>query len=51
MPLKSGSDRATIAKNIATEVLAGKKQKQAEAIAFSEARRDPTKSKRKRKRA
>jgi hypothetical protein len=39
MPLKKGSSRATISKNIATEIRAGKPRDQAAAIAYSEARR------------
>ena len=39
MPLKKGSSQKTIGKNIATEIRAGKPAKQAEAIAYSEARR------------
>lgn len=35
MPLKKGKSKAIIAKNIATEIKAGKPQKQAVAIAFS----------------
>lgn len=35
MPLAKGSSKKTMAKNIATEVRAGKPQKQAEAIAYS----------------
>jgi hypothetical protein len=39
VPLATGASKAAIAKNIATEARAGKPQKQAIAIAFSEARR------------
>ena len=39
MPLKKGSSKATMSKNIATEVKAGKPVKQATAIAYSEARK------------
>lgn len=39
MPLKRGSSKKTISKNIATEIKAGRPQKQAIAIAYSEARR------------
>ncbi|WP_322037991.1 hypothetical protein [Burkholderia cenocepacia] len=39
MPLVRGGSRAAISQNIATEVKAGRPQKQAEAIAFSEARK------------
>jgi hypothetical protein len=39
MPLKRGSSKATISKNIAAERRAGKPEKQAVAIAESEARR------------
>jgi hypothetical protein len=46
MPLKSGSSRAALSQNVKTEMAAGKPQRQAVAIAYSEARRtggrDPT---------
>jgi hypothetical protein len=45
MPLKKGSSRKTVSSNIKTEMAAGKPQKQAVAIALSEARR--TKKRRK----
>jgi hypothetical protein len=38
MPLKSGKSKATIRQNIKTEMAAGKPQKQAVAIALSQAR-------------
>lgn len=45
MPLAKGSSKATIAQNIATELNAGKPQKQAIAIAYSEARRNKKRGK------
>jgi hypothetical protein len=39
MPLQSGGSRETVSSNIKTEIAAGRPQKQAVAIALSEARR------------
>ncbi len=48
MPLKSGSSKATVSKNIATEMKAGRGQKQAIAIALSVKRRAGGKKRKKR---
>lgn len=46
MPLKKGSSKATISRNIATEIRAGRPRKQAIAIAYSVAGKARRKSKR-----
>lgn len=43
MPLKKGSSKKTISKNIKTEMKAGKPQKQAVAIAYSQSRKKDNK--------
>lgn len=45
MPPRSGKSKAVISKNIATEVRAGKPQKQAIAIAYSKAGKSKKKGK------
>lgn len=47
MPLKKGSSKATISKNIKTEMAHGKPQKQAIAIAMSAAGKSKPKKKKK----
>lgn len=49
MPLKKGSSKKTISSNIRTEIQHGKPQKQAVAIALSEARHSRAKIPKKRK--
>ena len=49
MPLKKGTNKATISENIRTEIRHGKPQRQAVAIALNEARKSGAKLPKKRK--
>lgn len=51
MPLRKGATRKTISRNIATEVRAGRPQKQAVAIALEEVRRSKKAKSKKRRTA